>query len=87
MEIAADIYEALQGFFQRHSHLQARPLFITGESYAGKYVPSISKLAAVCMPFEAFCGSYCAGTHQSKHTEPVGMHASHCTGSCTRRWA
>eukprot|EP00891_Asterochloris_glomerata_P003274 jgi/Astpho2/3274/fgenesh1_pm.00053_%23_4_t len=42
MEIAADIYEALQGFFQRHSHLQARPLFITGESYAGKYVPSIN---------------------------------------------
>lgn len=41
MEVAADLYIALQGFFSRYKELQDRPLFITGESYAGKYVPSI----------------------------------------------
>lgn len=41
MEIAADGYYALQQFFSKHSRLRRRPLFITGESYAGKYVPSI----------------------------------------------
>ena len=41
MEVAADLYIGLQGFFSRYPELQDRPLFITGESYAGKYVPSI----------------------------------------------
>lgn len=41
MQIATDLYAGLQQFFSRHSDLQARPLFITGESYAGKYVPAI----------------------------------------------
>ena len=41
MEVAADLYIALQGFFSRYGELQGRPLFVTGESYAGKYVPSI----------------------------------------------
>mmetsp|Transcript_37071 Transcript_37071/g.82444 ORF Transcript_37071/g.82444 Transcript_37071/m.82444 type:complete len:527 (-) Transcript_37071:417-1997(-) len=42
MGMAGHLYNALQGFFTRHARLAARPLFITGESYAGKYVPSIA---------------------------------------------
>ena len=41
LEYAADLYIALQGFFAKHKELQQRPLFITGESYGGKYVPVI----------------------------------------------
>lgn len=41
MQIATDLYAGLQNFFALHTELQARPLFITGESYAGKYVPAI----------------------------------------------
>ena len=43
MEMAVDLYAALQGFFGRYAELAARPFFITGESYAGKYVPSIGE--------------------------------------------
>ncbi|KAL4855518.1 Serine carboxypeptidase-like 50 [Chlorella vulgaris] len=41
MTLAADLYAALQSFFLAYPHLQRRPLVIAGESYAGKYVPSI----------------------------------------------
>ena len=41
LEVAADIYVSLQLFFTKHKELQERPLFITGESYGGKYVPAI----------------------------------------------
>lgn len=41
MQIATDLYAGLQNFYAQHTDLQARPLFITGESYAGKYVPAI----------------------------------------------
>ena len=30
MELAAQLYVAMQAFFERHAHLQRRPLFITG---------------------------------------------------------
>lgn len=36
MEMAADLYTALQRFFKLHPHLAQRPLIIAGESYAGK---------------------------------------------------
>ena len=39
-EVAEDLYAALQQFFQAPG-LQGRPLYVAGESYAGKYVPSI----------------------------------------------
>ncbi|GIL69722.1 hypothetical protein Vretifemale_703 [Volvox reticuliferus] len=42
LNVAWDLYRALQSFFRNNPHLQSRPLIITGESYAGKYVPSIS---------------------------------------------
>eukprot|EP00879_Flechtneria_rotunda_P016789 GHRR01017572.1.p1 GENE.GHRR01017572.1~~GHRR01017572.1.p1 ORF type:complete len:557 (+),score=138.61 GHRR01017572.1:190-1671(+) len=39
---AQDLYWGLYGFFKAHEDLQHRPFFITGESYGGKYVPSIA---------------------------------------------
>ncbi|CAL8469775.1 g9317 [Coccomyxa elongata] len=41
MEVATDLYIGLQKFFAKFQDFQSRPLIITGESYAGKYVPSI----------------------------------------------
>ncbi len=46
IQIAADLYAGLQNFYALHTEMQNRPLFITGESYAGKYVPAIGKLQA-----------------------------------------
>lgn len=43
-QIATDLYDGLQAFFAQHKDLQQRPFFITGESYAGKYVPAIGEL-------------------------------------------
>jgi vitellogenic carboxypeptidase-like protein len=47
LQAAEDLYRGLLRFFDEHPHLQQRPLFITGESYAGKYVPSIGECGAV----------------------------------------
>jgi vitellogenic carboxypeptidase-like protein len=41
-EMAAQLYRAMQGFFALHPEYLENPMFICGESYAGKYVPSIS---------------------------------------------
>lgn len=40
--MAEDLYSGLWQFFDQHKELQHRPFFITGESYAGKYIPSIA---------------------------------------------
>ena len=43
LPLAADLYVALNAFYgARGPAFAARPLFVTGESYAGKYVPSIA---------------------------------------------
>ncbi|EFJ43239.1 hypothetical protein VOLCADRAFT_66092 [Volvox carteri f. nagariensis] len=50
LDVAWDLYRALQSFYRTDPELQSRPLIITGESYAGKYVPSISHfILQVCM--------------------------------------
>lgn len=36
-----DLYSALIQFFKMFPKLQGRAFYITGESYAGKYVPSL----------------------------------------------
>ncbi len=36
------MYEFLQQFFKKFPKFQNRPFFVTGESYAGHYVPAIS---------------------------------------------
>ncbi|KAH7651176.1 Peptidase S10 serine carboxypeptidase protein [Dioscorea alata] len=40
--VAAHLYIALQLFFSQNPPLRSRPLFLTGESYAGKYIPSFA---------------------------------------------
>ena len=35
------LYAGLQAFFAAHPALQRRPFFAAGESYAGKFVPSL----------------------------------------------
>ena len=41
-DVARDLYSALQQFFTLFSSYRANDFYITGESYAGKYVPAIS---------------------------------------------
>ncbi|KAI5073745.1 hypothetical protein GOP47_0011758 [Adiantum capillus-veneris] len=40
--IARDVYTALQGFYDLFPAFRKRPFYVTGESYAGKYVPSVA---------------------------------------------
>lgn len=40
-EVAKDLYDALQVFFGLNPLFRERPFYVTGESYAGKYVPSL----------------------------------------------
>ena len=40
--MANDLYEALMQFFVLFPSLSANDFYVTGESYAGKYVPAIS---------------------------------------------
>ena len=40
--IASDFYVFLKGFLERFPEYIRRPIFITGESYAGHYIPAIS---------------------------------------------
>lgn len=44
MTLAADLYCGLQAFFQRYPDLQAHPLVIAGESYAGGCGPEPAML-------------------------------------------
>nr|XP_018897588.1 PREDICTED: venom serine carboxypeptidase-like [Bemisia tabaci] len=41
MEVARDLYCALVQLFKLFPNLQKKELFVTGESYAGKYIPAI----------------------------------------------
>jgi serine carboxypeptidase-like clade 2 len=41
---AEDNYAFLQGFMEQYPQYQGRPLWITGESYAGVYVPTLTYL-------------------------------------------
>ncbi|CAH1173952.1 unnamed protein product [Phaedon cochleariae] len=41
-KVGEDLYEALTQFFKLFPELQKNDFFVTGESYAGKYVPAIS---------------------------------------------
>ncbi|CAF1384256.1 unnamed protein product [Adineta ricciae] len=40
-DVARDLYSALTQFFQIYTDYANNPFYVTGESYAGKYVPSI----------------------------------------------
>ena len=41
-DVARDLYSALTQFFQIYTDYASNPFYVTGESYAGKYVPSIT---------------------------------------------
>lgn len=41
-DVARDLYSALSQFFQIYTDYAFSPFYVTGESYAGKYVPTIS---------------------------------------------
>ncbi|KAI0531464.1 hypothetical protein KFK09_001019 [Dendrobium nobile] len=41
--ISDDLYDFLQAFFQEHSGYLKNELYITGESYAGHYVPAVTE--------------------------------------------
>ncbi|CAF3843354.1 unnamed protein product [Rotaria sp. Silwood1] len=41
-DIARDLYSALTQFFEIYTDYASNPFFVTGESYAGKHVPSIT---------------------------------------------
>ncbi|CAG9840833.1 unnamed protein product [Diabrotica balteata] len=41
-KVATDLYAALQQFFTLFNQYQHQDFYVTGESYAGKYVPAIS---------------------------------------------
>uniref|UniRef100_A0A0C9S7C0 Carboxypeptidase n=1 Tax=Wollemia nobilis TaxID=56998 RepID=A0A0C9S7C0_9CONI len=41
-EVARDLYSAIQAFYDLNSEFRSRPFYLTGESYAGKYVPSLA---------------------------------------------
>lgn len=40
--MAGHLYYALQNFFTQNQTFQKRPLFLAGESYAGKYIPALA---------------------------------------------
>lgn len=42
VDVGRDLYEALSQFFTLFNQYKGNPFFVTGESYAGKYVPAIS---------------------------------------------
>uniref|UniRef100_A0A0C9RTJ1 Carboxypeptidase n=1 Tax=Wollemia nobilis TaxID=56998 RepID=A0A0C9RTJ1_9CONI len=41
-EVAKDLFSALQAFYSLNPQFRSRPFYVTGESYAGKYVPALS---------------------------------------------
>lgn len=41
-QVAEDMYEFLQGFYQQFPQYRMLDFFVTGESYAGHYVPALS---------------------------------------------
>jgi len=42
-ELSEQFFNGLQGFFNRHPEYRKCDLYITGESYAGKYIPNMAK--------------------------------------------
>ena len=42
VDVGNNLYEALKQFFTLHEDYRGNPFYLTGESYAGKYVPAIA---------------------------------------------
>ncbi len=93
-QIATDLYAGLQKFYALHKNLQNRPLFITGESYAGKYVPALGMLLGICdIAYITFfvlvllypCSSQSCVLRFGK-PEMSCMQAGSSSSSCVRMW-
>ena len=41
-QVAADFYVFVRGFLEQHPEFKGREMYITGESYAGHYIPAIA---------------------------------------------
>ena len=41
-QVAVDLYNALEAFYLRYPELKSNPLYLSGESYAGKYVAELA---------------------------------------------
>ena len=41
-DVARDLYEAMRQFFALYTEYHGKPFYVTGESYAGKYVPALA---------------------------------------------
>ncbi|TMW66300.1 hypothetical protein Poli38472_004065 [Pythium oligandrum] len=41
-DVSNNFYEFLQKFLDKHPELEGRPLFITGESFAGHFIPAVA---------------------------------------------
>ncbi|POM61515.1 Serine protease family S10, partial [Phytophthora palmivora] len=41
-DVQENIFWFLQGFMDKHPEFENRPLFLTGESYAGHYIPAVA---------------------------------------------
>jgi vitellogenic carboxypeptidase-like protein len=74
LQVAEDLYRGLLRFFDEQPHLQRRPLFITGESYAGKYVPSIGKAqrSASPQPMPLSADGVCRSAFHDNSFAPLG---------------
>lgn len=42
-DVAADLWQFMQSFYDVFDHLKAHKLFVMGESYAGMYLPSVGR--------------------------------------------
>jgi vitellogenic carboxypeptidase-like protein len=43
-EAKKELLTFLLSFYQTHPDFKARPLYLTGESYAGKFLPNFAKV-------------------------------------------
>ena len=41
-EVREDFYKFIRGFYVKHPEYKDSPLWVTGESYCGKYIPHIA---------------------------------------------
>lgn len=80
--VARHMFIAISKFIALDSHFRSRPLYITGESYAGKYVPSVGYYILkkiLHLPFSKWVNLYglAIGNGLTDPITQVGTHALH----------
>lgn len=46
-QVAEELYNALEAFYQRYPELRHNPLYLSGESYAGKYIAELAEQISI----------------------------------------